>query len=29
MTGVSDAGKRYPLEKLRITCSAGEPLNPR
>src|SRR3954468_21706549 len=28
MTGVEDAGKRYPLEKLRITCSAGEPLNP-
>src|SRR4051812_31299763 len=28
MTGVADAGKRYPLEKLRITCSAGEPLNP-
>ncbi len=28
MTGVTDAGKRYPMEKLRITCSAGEPLNP-
>ena len=28
MTGVEDAGKRYPLERLRITCSAGEPLNP-
>jgi acetyl-CoA synthetase len=28
MTGVSDAGERYPMEKLRITCSAGEPLNP-
>jgi acetyl-CoA synthetase len=28
MTGVADAGKRYPLDKLRITCSAGEPLNP-
>ena len=28
MTGVADAGKRYPLEKLRVTCSAGEPLNP-
>jgi acetyl-CoA synthetase len=28
MTGVAEAGKRYPLEKLRITCSAGEPLNP-
>jgi acetyl-CoA synthetase len=27
MTAVSDAGKRYPL-KLRVTCSAGEPLNP-
>jgi acetyl-CoA synthetase len=28
MTGVGDAGKRFPLERLRITCSAGEPLNP-
>ena len=28
MTGVADAGKRYPLDRLRITCSAGEPLNP-
>jgi acetyl-CoA synthetase len=28
MTGVEDAGGRYPLERLRITCSAGEPLNP-
>jgi len=28
MTGSSDAGKRYPMEKLRVTCSAGEPLNP-
>ncbi len=28
MTGVEDAGKRYPLDQLRITCSAGEPLNP-
>jgi acetyl-CoA synthetase len=28
MTGVSDAGKNYPLDRLRITCSAGEPLNP-
>jgi acetyl-CoA synthetase len=28
MTGVEDAGKRYPMERLRITCSAGEPLNP-
>ncbi|MFL6748140.1 MAG: acyl-CoA synthetase [Sphingomicrobium sp.] len=27
-TGVSDAGKRYPLERLRVACSAGEPLNP-
>jgi acetyl-CoA synthetase len=27
MTAVSDAGKRYP-QQLRITCSAGEPLNP-
>src|SRR4051794_14295257 len=27
MTAVSDAGRKYPL-KLRITCSAGEPLNP-
>src|SRR4051812_30208355 len=27
MTAVSDAGSRYPL-KLRVTCSAGEPLNP-
>ena len=27
MTGVSDAGKRYP-QQLRVTCSAGEPLNP-
>src|SRR5438132_14089713 len=27
MTAVDDAGKRYPQE-LRITCSAGEPLNP-
>jgi acetyl-CoA synthetase len=27
MTAVSDAGKKYPQE-LRITCSAGEPLNP-
>ena len=28
MTGVEDAGRRYPLDRLRITCSAGEPLNP-
>ena len=28
MTGVGDAAKRYPLDRLRITCSAGEPLNP-
>src|SRR5918997_3419226 len=28
MTGVADAGKRYPLERLRVCCSAGEPLNP-
>ncbi len=28
MTGVEDAGKRYPLDRLRIACSAGEPLNP-
>jgi acetyl-CoA synthetase len=28
MTGVQDAGKRYPMERLRVTCSAGEPLNP-
>jgi acetyl-CoA synthetase len=27
MTAVTDAGRRYPQE-LRITCSAGEPLNP-
>src|SRR4051794_7539531 len=27
MTAVTDAGKRYP-QKFRITCSAGEPLNP-
>src|SRR5438270_10536360 len=27
MTSVADAGKKYPM-KLRITCSAGEPLNP-
>jgi acetyl-CoA synthetase len=28
MTAVADAGTRYPLDKLRICCSAGEPLNP-
>ncbi len=28
MTAVADAGHRYPLERLRVTCSAGEPLNP-
>ncbi len=28
MTGVADAGTRYPLERLRVVCSAGEPLNP-
>jgi acetyl-CoA synthetase len=28
MTGIADAGKRYPLERLRNVCSAGEPLNP-
>ena len=28
MTGVADAGKAHPLPELRITCSAGEPLNP-
>jgi acetyl-CoA synthetase len=28
MTGVEEAGSRYPLASLRITCSAGEPLNP-
>jgi acetyl-CoA synthetase len=27
MTAVSDAGRKYP-QKFRITCSAGEPLNP-
>ena len=27
MTAVKDAGKRHP-QQLRITCSAGEPLNP-
>ena len=28
MTAIADAGRRFPLERLRITCSAGEPLNP-
>jgi acetyl-CoA synthetase len=28
MTGVENAGERYPLDRMRITCSAGEPLNP-
>jgi acetyl-CoA synthetase len=28
MTGVERAGERHPLGRLRITCSAGEPLNP-
>jgi acetyl-CoA synthetase len=28
MTGVEDAGRRFPLDSLRIACSAGEPLNP-
>ncbi|MBA3263921.1 MAG: AMP-binding protein [Thermoleophilaceae bacterium] len=28
MTGVSDAGAQHPLSELRVTCSAGEPLNP-
>jgi acetyl-CoA synthetase len=28
MTGVEDAGSRHPLDRLRIACSAGEPLNP-
>ncbi|HEY7630396.1 MAG TPA: AMP-binding protein, partial [Thermoleophilaceae bacterium] len=28
MRAVSDAGKRYPLDRMRIVCSAGEPLNP-
>ena len=26
--GVADAGSRYPMGELRVTCSAGEPLNP-
>ncbi|MEJ7717976.1 MAG: AMP-binding protein [Thermoleophilaceae bacterium] len=28
MTGVTDAAKKYPLDRLRVACSAGEPLNP-
>jgi acetyl-CoA synthetase len=28
MRAVSDAGSRFPLERMRIVCSAGEPLNP-
>jgi acetyl-CoA synthetase len=28
MTGVEEAGTRFPLDRLRVTCSAGEPLNP-
>jgi acetyl-CoA synthetase len=28
MTGVADAGSLYPMGELRVTCSAGEPLNP-
>src|SRR5829696_333855 len=28
MTAVEGAGKRYPLDRLPVTCSAGEPLNP-
>ncbi len=28
MRSVSDAGNRYPLDRMRIVCSAGEPLNP-
>jgi acetyl-CoA synthetase len=28
MRAVSDAGSRYPLDRMRIACSAGEPLNP-
>ena len=28
MTAVADAGSRHPLGELRVTCSAGEPLNP-
>ena len=28
MTAIADAGERFPLSRLRIACSAGEPLNP-
>ncbi|MCA1682764.1 MAG: AMP-binding protein [Actinobacteria bacterium] len=28
MTAIADAGERFPLERLRNVCSAGEPLNP-
>jgi acetyl-CoA synthetase len=28
MTGIADAGKKYPLPELHNVCSAGEPLNP-
>jgi acetyl-CoA synthetase len=28
MRAVSDAGSRFPLDRMRIVCSAGEPLNP-
>jgi acetyl-CoA synthetase len=28
MTAISDARERFPLDRLRVACSAGEPLNP-
>ncbi len=28
MTGIANAGERFPLARLRNVCSAGEPLNP-
>jgi acetyl-CoA synthetase len=28
MTAISDAGESFPLDRLRVACSAGEPLNP-
>ncbi|MBA3299005.1 MAG: AMP-binding protein, partial [Thermoleophilaceae bacterium] len=28
MTGIANAGERFPLKRLRNVCSAGEPLNP-